>query len=120
MADDVDRCTSTLTSPRELTSLAAAVGGLPVLFCNPGSPADLAGVCYGDIVLTVNGMKTPHWDAFVEARAKNSLGMTLEVFRAGATVTIEMSFAPQEPPAAAPDKLAHLLALHVAPKRHTN
>jgi predicted metalloprotease with PDZ domain len=98
----------------ELHKLAAALGGLPVLFCRPGSPAEVAGVRYGDIVLAVNGIKTPDWATFIEARGKSATKMELELFREGETVTIEFPLstqAPIDPPAL----LAELIAEQIVP-----
>lgn len=98
----------------ELHKLAAALGGLPVLFCRPGSPAEQAGVRYGDIVLSVNGVKTPDWATFIEARSKSSQRMELELFRDGATVKIEFALVAQ-PPVDAPALLAELISEQIVP-----
>jgi S1-C subfamily serine protease len=74
----------------ELAKRAAELGGLPVLACRPGSPAELAGVRDGDILLGVNGIKTPDWASFIEARSKNPQRMTFHLFRDGEHVTIEI------------------------------
>lgn len=74
----------------ELEKLASALGGLPVLGWRPGSPADSAGVRYGDILLAVNSVKTPDWASFIEARALNKDSMVVELFREGLLLTIEM------------------------------
>jgi S1-C subfamily serine protease len=86
----------------ELARLAAALGGLPVLACRAGSPAERAGIRTGDIVVTVNGMKTPDWAAFIEARTRDNEQMTVELIRDGVMVRLEIalqhSAAPLEPP----------------------
>jgi S1-C subfamily serine protease len=97
----------------ELHKLAAALGGLPVLFCRPGSPAEVAGVRYGDIVLAVNDVKTPDWAAFIEARGKSAQSMKLELFREGETVTIELKLA--QSPIDPPTLLAELIAERIVP-----
>lgn len=74
----------------ELARLAAALGGLPVLACRPGSLAERAGVRYGDIVVAVNGIKTPDWAAFIEARALDAAKMTFELVREGTRMKIEI------------------------------
>lgn len=98
----------------ELHKLAAALGGLPVLFCRPGSPAEQAGVRYGDIVLSVNGMKTPDWATFIEARGRSAQKMELELFRDGATVMIEFALTTHAP-VDAPSLLAELIAEQIVP-----
>ena len=98
----------------ELHKLAAALGGLPVLFCRPGSPAEQAGVRYGDIVLAVNGIKTPDWATFIEARSKSSTTMLLELFRDGETVSIEVALSAPTP-IDPPTLLAELIAEQVVP-----
>jgi predicted metalloprotease with PDZ domain len=98
----------------DLNKLATALGGLPVLFCRPGSPAERAGVRYGDIVLAVNGIKTPDWATFIEARGKSQTTMHLELFREGLHVEIELALAtpsPIDPPAL----LAELIAEQIVP-----
>lgn len=98
----------------ELHKLAAALGGLPVLFCRPDSPAERAGVRYGDIVLAVNGIKTPDWATFIEARSKSSTSMHLELFREGANVEIELELGTPTP-IDPPTLLAELIAENIVP-----
>lgn len=98
----------------ELTRLATALGGLPVLACRAGSPAARAGIRYGDIVLAVNGIKTPDWAAFIEARGKNQRTMQLELFREGAQLSIEIELTATVD-IDAPSLLAELLAERIVP-----
>ena len=72
-----------MTSRKDLHKLAAALNGLPVLGCRADSPADRAGVMYGDVLLSVNGRPTPDWTAFIEARSLSSTEMIVELFRDG-------------------------------------
>ncbi|HEY5934447.1 MAG TPA: PDZ domain-containing protein [Kofleriaceae bacterium] len=97
----------------DLAKLAAALGGLPVLACRPGSPAALAGVRYGDIVLAVNGIKTPDWATFIEARGTDAAKMRLLLFRDGTEVDleIELSTTPLDPAAL----LAEIIAERIVP-----
>lgn len=78
----------------ELAKLAAELGGLPVFACRPGSPAEQAGIRYGDIVVAVNGIKTPDWAAFIEARGKNTQRMTMDLVRDGEHITLEIELDP--------------------------
>ena len=81
-----------MVSPEQLTKLAGALGGLPVLGCKPGSPAARAGIRYGDVVLSVNGMATPDWSAYAEARSKRTGAMQVAVFRGGEELVIDLVF----------------------------
>lgn len=78
-----------MVSVENLTKLATALGGLPVLGCRPGSPAALAGIRYGDIVLAVNDAPTPDWGRYVEARAASRTHMSTVVFRDGEELRLE-------------------------------
>ena len=96
-----------MLSYSELVRLATALGGLPILGCLAGSPAEGAGVRYGDILLTVNGIQTASWDDFVRARSTSSGGdggyvlpvkavvRTHERISDGDAVTLAMSVAPR-------------------------
>ncbi|HEY1551952.1 MAG TPA: PDZ domain-containing protein [Kofleriaceae bacterium] len=81
-----------MVSPEQLTKLANALGGLPVLGCKPDSPAARAGIRYGDVVLAVNGMPTPDWSAYAEARRQRAGSMQVEIFRGGEELAIELVF----------------------------
>jgi S1-C subfamily serine protease len=74
----------------DVTRMAARLKGVPVLGCRPGSPAARAGVQYGDILISVNGMPTPDWGAYVEARALARGEMRIELFRAGDTLVLDL------------------------------
>jgi C-terminal processing protease CtpA/Prc len=71
-----------------LTALAQTLGGLPVYGCLPGSPADRAGVRYGDVLLSVDGEATPTWDAYVSARQRSGPSIRVRLFRDG----VELEF----------------------------
>lgn len=98
----------------ELTKLATALGGLPVLACRPGSPAAVAGVRYGDILLSVNGVKTPDWTAFIEARGLDKSAMRIELFREGETLILAFELSPTSP-VNTPMLLAEILAERIVP-----
>jgi S1-C subfamily serine protease len=72
-----------MQTPAELTDLANALNGLPILGCASGSPAARAGLCYGDIVLSVDGQPTPSWSAFLQASSARRPWVALRVFRQG-------------------------------------
>ena len=81
-----------MQNPEQLTKLANALGGLPVLGCKPGSPAARAGIRYGDVVLAVNGVPTPDWSAYAHARRQRTGSMQVAVFRAGEELAFELAF----------------------------
>jgi S1-C subfamily serine protease len=75
--------------PEALTQVANSLNGLPILGCASGSPAERAGLRYGDIVLALNGAPTPSWAAFFEA-AHRQRGLRLRVFRQGRELELEL------------------------------
>jgi S1-C subfamily serine protease len=102
-----------MNNRRDLCKIAAALGGLPVLGCRPDSPADRAGVVYGDILLSVNGRPTPDWTAFIEARSLSTTEMVIEVFRNGQQLRLDvpLSATPLDPA----QLLAELIAERLVP-----
>jgi PDZ domain len=92
---------------KQLEEIAAAVEGIPVWGCLPGSTAAEAGVVYGDIVLSVNGMRTQTIDDYLEARALRVDGMEVQLFRAGRELTLFVAF---RPPADSLEALATQIA----------
>ena len=70
--------------------MAAALGGLPVLGCLPGSPVDKAGVKYGDVLLSVDGQLTPSWDAYIAARESSGPSIRLRLSRDGREFEVEV------------------------------
>ena len=83
-----------MISRKQLEEIAATVQGVPVWGCLPGSTAAEAGVRYGDIVIEVNGMRTPSIDEYLAARALRSDGLDLRIFRAGAELSMFVKFRP--------------------------
>jgi len=79
-----------MRSRTELSRLAAALGGLPVLGCLDGSPAAQAGVRYGDILLAIDGAPTTTWDDFLSARSKTKDGFLARIFRDGVELEIHV------------------------------
>ena len=73
-----------------LTKLAETLGGLPVYGCLPGSPAERAGVRYGDVLLSVDGRATPTWDAYLDAREHSGASISVRLFRDGAELEIDI------------------------------
>jgi len=67
----------------KLERLAKLLGGIPVWEVFPESGAAQAGVRFGDIILKVNGTKTPTFEMFLEAGEKHLDFLEFEVFRNG-------------------------------------
>lgn len=82
-------------SPADLSRLATALGGLPITGCVEGSPAHLAGVRYGDIVLSVNGTPTGSWSDFFHVRRRSAGPLAVRLFRRGLELNVWMTLPPQ-------------------------
>jgi S1-C subfamily serine protease len=100
-----------MMSRKQLEEIAETVRGVPVWGCLPGSTAAEAGVRYGDIVLSVNGMDTPTIVEYLEARKLRSDGFDLKLFRDGHELLVFVPFRPPSDPMAA-------LALQIADGRY--
>ena len=74
-----------------LIRLAEVLGGLPVYGCLPQSPAERAGVRYGDVLLSVDGHATPSWDAYIEARGRSGASIRLRLFRDGSEFEVDVA-----------------------------
>lgn len=84
-----------MKSQKDLSALATAVGGLPVLGCLAGSPAANAGTRYGDILLSVDGTPTPTWEAFLAARAQCRGQFVARIFRDGEELELVIELRPE-------------------------
>lgn len=95
--------------PSELTRLATVLGGVPIMGCLHGSPADRAGIRYGDILMSINGMATASWTDFFEARRRTrGQRMTVRVFRQGEELEVTLDLAPTSlSPRAVLEELRH-------------
>jgi len=94
-----------------LFELARALDGLAVLGCLQGTPAALAGVRYGDILLSVNGKKTRTMSDYVEAKALRADGMNIVVFRAGEETPLEFDYHPNAPRPDSASLIAELMSM---------
>jgi S1-C subfamily serine protease len=81
-----------MLSKAKLEQLAKVLEGIPVLGCLEGSPGERAGIRYGDVVLSVNGVKTSDMDLYLMARELRSDGAEIVVFRDGVEIVIELVF----------------------------
>lgn len=92
---------------KQLEEIAATIQGVPVWGCLPGSTAAQAGVRYGDIVLAVNGVRTPSVAEYLEGRKLRTDGYELLLFREGEELTLFVPFrAPEDPMAALAEQIA--------------
>jgi S1-C subfamily serine protease len=81
-----------MVSKRQLFALAKALEGVPVLGALGGSPAARAGIRYGDVLLSVNGIRTRSIVDYLQAKAQRSNGMEIVVFRGGSERTSELTY----------------------------
>jgi S1-C subfamily serine protease len=86
------RTGGSMLSKAKLEQIAKVLEGIPVLGCLEGSPSERAGIRYGDVVLSVNGVKTSDMDLYLKARELRSDGAEIVVFRNGVEVVIELVF----------------------------
>ncbi|MFO0600703.1 MAG: PDZ domain-containing protein [Myxococcaceae bacterium] len=82
----------------DFEKLATALGGLAILGCLPDSPAAAAGLRYGDVLLSVNGVPTPNWVAYVKVMNERKRPMVVRVFRDGVEAEYSLDL-PVDPPA---------------------
>jgi S1-C subfamily serine protease len=84
---------ASMQHPSALTELANTLGGLPILGCSKDSPAGRAGLCYGDIVLSLDGAPTPTWAAFfqISTSAERTAPLRVRMFRHGRQLELALS-----------------------------
>jgi S1-C subfamily serine protease len=78
--------------------------GIGVVGVATGSPAEMAGLKYGDIITAANGKETLTLDALNDVKESLKVGdtMALTVWRDGATLTINVTLAEDVPQTARP------------------
>lgn len=101
-----------MNTRQQIEDLADALGGVPVLGCLPGSTAAQAGVRYGDVILSINGVPTPGVAEYLEGKRLRKDGYDLRVFREGKELNI---FVPFGPPVDPSTLVAQLAEMAVAP-----
>ena len=72
----------------QIERLAQVLGGIPVWAVAPGSSARNAGVLFGDIILSVNGVPTPTFQDFLRAGRKHLQHLEFKVFRSGKVIVL--------------------------------
>lgn len=96
MQAELARCLSVsytavqMLTPRDLSRLATALGGVPVLGCSRGSPAADAGLRYGDIILASDGTPVASWSELLAVCARARADVCLRVSRAGRELALRM------------------------------
>ncbi|MGC4095069.1 MAG: PDZ domain-containing protein [Polyangiaceae bacterium] len=80
-----------------LERLAKLLGGIPVWEVFPESDAEQAGVRFGDIILRVNGTKTPTFEKFLAAGEQHLDALEFEVFRNGKLLHLSTKARPRRP-----------------------
>lgn len=73
---------------QDVERLARCLGGVPVFGCGWGSVAAMIGLERGDVVVAVNGVRTPDEMVFAYARSLREDQLELEVVRDGAIVRL--------------------------------
>lgn len=76
----------------DLEKMATIMGGVLVGRTSTDGLAVRAGILEGDIILKANGMATPDLPALVRARSRRPEATTLELYRYGRTITIEVTY----------------------------
>jgi S1-C subfamily serine protease len=72
--------------------MATIVGGVLVGRTPANGLATRAGLCEGDIILNANGRPTPDLPALARARSLRADAVTLELYRYGQRLTLEVTF----------------------------
>jgi S1-C subfamily serine protease len=72
----------------QIEKLAKVIGGIPVWEVFPESAASMAGVRFGDIIVSVNGTATPTFEDFLAAGEAHLANIVFEVFRNGRMMSL--------------------------------
>lgn len=85
-----------MLSRTQLNKLAESLQGIAVWGCLPGSRAQRVGLRYGDVLLSVNGVRTSDMDEYLQARSLRDDVVALVVFRDGAEISIDIELDPAQ------------------------
>jgi hypothetical protein len=95
-----------MISRDHLAKLAEALGGIPVWGSLPGSPSRLLGVRYGDVLVSVNGVRTSSIDEYFHARRRCDTSAKVVLFRDGQELSLTFDFDDRDAGAAALESVA--------------
>ena len=85
-----------MLSRTQLNKLAESLQGIAVWGCLPGSRAQRMGLRYGDVLLSVNGVRTSGMDDYLQARELRSDVVELVVFRDGSELSVSIELDPEQ------------------------
>ena len=85
-----------MLSRNQLNKLAESLQGIPVWGCLPNSRAQRGGLRYGDVLISVNGVRTSSADDYLQARQLRDDVVQLVVFRDGAELSIDIELDPSQ------------------------
>jgi S1-C subfamily serine protease len=87
----VDSASAVTLDLAHVERIARVLGGIPVWAVASGSAARRAGVCFGDIILSVNGVPTPTFKDFLRAGRAHLSNLEFKVFRNGKVLVLHDS-----------------------------
>ncbi|HTV19903.1 MAG TPA: PDZ domain-containing protein [Polyangiaceae bacterium] len=79
-----------------MNKLAESLQGIAVWGCLPGSRAQRMGLRYGDVLLSVNGVRTSNMADYLQARELRSDVVQLVIFRDGAEMAVDIELDPEQ------------------------
>lgn len=104
-----------MISKKSMFAIAKTLEGVLILGALPNSPAARAGVRYGDILLSVNGIRTRTALEYLEAKAVRTGGMSVVLFRSGQEELIELEYEDGKSAADPVQVLADVIGMRVGP-----
>jgi predicted metalloprotease with PDZ domain len=75
----------------QVAKIAKILGGIPVWEVFPGSAAEAAGIKLGDVIVCVNGVRTPTFQHFLDAGQAHLEHLEFDVFRNGRLLRLTAS-----------------------------